>query len=65
MTRTPLLPRNPERVCWGCTKYAAADDLACGNGTIRTLHPVELFGADWREWSEARRTRATLSIEDE
>jgi hypothetical protein len=43
----PLHPANPERVCWGCDKYCAADDLACGNGTIRTPHPVELFGKDW------------------
>ena len=24
--------------------------LRCGNGTIRTQHPVELFGEDWLEW---------------
>ena len=57
MNRAPLLPGYPERVCWGCTKYCAADDLGCGNGTIRTMHPVELFGEDWLEWSEARRHR--------
>jgi DUF3079 family protein len=57
MSRAALLPKNPERICWGCPKCCAADDLACGNGTIRTLHPVELFGADWLEWSEARRHR--------
>lgn len=22
-------------------------DMRCGNGTIRTPHPVELFGEDW------------------
>lgn len=55
MTRVPLLPKNPDRVCWGCEKYCPADSLACGNGTIRTLHPVELFGEDWLEWSERRR----------
>jgi len=42
----PLLPPHPERVCWGCDKYCPADDLACGNGTVRTPHPVELFGRD-------------------
>jgi hypothetical protein len=47
----PLLPPHPERVCWGCDKYCPAEDLACGNGTIRTAHPCELFGADWLEWS--------------
>jgi hypothetical protein len=46
----PLAPRHPERICWGCDKYCPADDLACGNGTIRTPHPAELFGDDWLEW---------------
>jgi hypothetical protein len=44
-----LNPRHPERICWGCDKYCSADDLRCGNGTIRTQHPVELFGEDWHE----------------
>lgn len=44
------LPPHPERICWGCEQYCPAHDLACGNGTIRTLHPVELFGDDWLEW---------------
>ena len=51
MAKIPLHPKNPERVCWGCNKYCAADALDCGNGTIRTQHPVELFGEDWLEWS--------------
>jgi hypothetical protein len=51
--RPPVNPRNPERICWGCDKYCPASDLACGNGTIRTPHPVELFGEDWLEWSES------------
>ena len=50
-----LRPAHPERVCWGCDKYCPADDLACGNGTIRTAHPCELFGDDWLEWSLSRR----------
>jgi hypothetical protein len=54
--KAPLHPTKPERVCWGCDKYCPAEDLACGNGTIRTPHPQELFGDDWLEWSE----RATL-----
>jgi hypothetical protein len=45
-----LLPKHPERICWGCDKYCPADDLRCGNGTIRTQHPAELFGNDWFEW---------------
>ena len=57
----PLLPKNPERVCWGCPEYCPADALACGNGTIRTLHPVELFGTDWLEW-EARRARCAPEL---
>jgi hypothetical protein len=47
--RAALQPTHLERVCWGCNKYCPADDLACGNGTIRTTHPVEL-GDDWLEW---------------
>jgi hypothetical protein len=49
MTNVPLSPRHPERTCWGCDKLCPAHDLACGNGTIRTLHPVELFGEEWPE----------------
>ena len=48
--KIPPNPKNPERICWGCNKYCSADDLRCGNGTIRAQHPVELFGADWMEW---------------
>ncbi|MCC6171351.1 MAG: DUF3079 domain-containing protein [Gammaproteobacteria bacterium] len=46
----PLRPRHPERICWGCDKYCPADDLACGNGSDRTQHPIELLGEDWAEW---------------
>lgn len=45
--RLALHPKHPERICWGCDKYCTADDLRCGNGTIRTPHLVELFGEDW------------------
>lgn len=48
--RFPTHPANPERLCWGCDKYCSADDMLCGNGSDRTQHPVELFGADWRDW---------------
>jgi len=34
-------------------RYCAADDLRCGNGTIRTMQP---FGDDWLEWSMAKKT---------
>lgn len=43
----PEHPANPERVCWGCDKYCAADAMMCGNGSERTQHPAELFGEDW------------------
>ncbi len=42
-----LHPKHPERICWGCDRYCPASDLVCGNGTIRTPHPAELFGDDW------------------
>ena len=46
----PIKPAHPERICWGCDKYCPADDLMCGNGTVATPHPSELFGDDWMEW---------------
>jgi hypothetical protein len=52
--KIPLHPANPDRICWGCDKYCPADDLACGNGTIRTAHPAELLGDDWLDWIEWR-----------
>jgi Protein of unknown function (DUF3079) len=48
--RFPVHPKHPERTCWGCDKYCAAHALACGNGSERTQHPVELFGEDWLAW---------------
>jgi hypothetical protein len=47
MAKIPLYPKNPERVCWGCDKYCPAESLDCGNGTVRTQHPIEIFGEDW------------------
>ena len=52
--RFPILPARPERICWGCDKYCAADSMACGNGSDRTPHPAELFGDDWYEWTPPR-----------
>jgi hypothetical protein len=46
----PILPRHPERTCWGCDRYCPSTDMACGNGSVRTQHPVELFGTDWETW---------------
>lgn len=53
-SRPPAAPPHPERICWGCDRYCPAADLACGNGTIRTLHPAELFGPDWLDWIDER-----------
>ena len=45
--RFPLHPAHPERVCWGCERYCAADSMRCGNGSERSQHPCELLGDDW------------------
>ena len=45
----PILPAHPERTCWGCDRYCAADAMICGNGTERTQHPSELFGEGWEQ----------------
>jgi len=50
LPKIPVHPKCPERICWGCDKFCPADDLCCGNGTVRAPHPVELFGEDWWEW---------------
>ena len=47
MAGYPTHPAHPERVCWGCDEYCPAHDLTCGKDTVRTPHPLELFGADW------------------
>lgn len=57
MAKIPLYPRNPERVCWGCEKYCPAEELACGNGTIRAPHPIELLGPEWLECTLDARKR--------
>jgi len=46
----PIIPLHPERICWGCDTYCAADSMMCGNGSVRTPHPSELFGDDWALW---------------
>lgn len=43
----PVRPARPERTCWGCDRYCAADAMICGNGTERTQHPSELYGEGW------------------
>jgi DUF3079 family protein len=57
--KIPLHPVHPDSVCWGCDKYCPAEDLRCGNGTVRTMHPAELFGEDWLEWSDFGGTELT------
>lgn len=54
VAKLPLLPKNPERVCWGCSKYCSDESLDCGNGAVRTQHPIEIFGDDWLEFSRYR-----------
>lgn len=46
--RFPENPKHPERSCWGCDRYCPSTSLACGNGSSRAQHPVELFGPEWR-----------------
>ena len=48
----PIRPANPERLCWGCDRYCAADNMLCGNGSDRTQHPCELWGDDWKAWGQ-------------
>ncbi|QXH46423.1 DUF3079 domain-containing protein [Pseudomonas xanthosomatis] len=52
----PANPSHPERICWGCDLYCAANALACGNGASRTMHPVELFGEDWDSFDNGLET---------
>lgn len=46
----PIHPAKPQQVCWGCDRYCASEAMACGNGSVRTPHPAELFGEDWMDW---------------
>jgi len=47
--RFPDAPAHPERNCWGCDMFCAAGDMRCGNGSVRTEHPVEQLGPGWRQ----------------
>jgi hypothetical protein len=51
----PVRPARPERNCWGCDRYCAADAMLCGNGSERAQHPIELFGDDWLADAEDER----------
>lgn len=63
--RFPIAPAHPERVCWGCDKFCAANDMRCGNGSDRTPHPVELFGEGWETWGgpHDNAPRASTAVE--
>ena len=34
-------------VVLGLRQVLPAEDMRCGKGTIRCLHPIEIFGDDW------------------
>jgi hypothetical protein len=56
----PANPPHPERNCWGCDRFCAADALVCGNGSERTQHPSEMFGEDWLDWDTAATTETQV-----
>jgi hypothetical protein len=60
----PIHPPHPERICWGCDKYCPADAMMCGNGSVVTPHPSELFGADWMTWGLETEIPETLKKTD-
>lgn len=45
----PIHPAQPQRLCWGCDLYCPSESMRCGNGSVRTPHPSELFGDDWEQ----------------
>ena len=47
MSKVALLPKYPDRICWGCPRYCSVSHLACRE--TRVPHPRELFGDDWFE----------------
>jgi hypothetical protein len=55
----PLHPARPERICWGCDQFCAAEAMACANE--RSPHPSELFGDDWLAWGELRLAPADVT----
>jgi hypothetical protein len=59
----PVVPKHPERICWGCDKYCSVDAMFCGNGSERTQHPMELFGEDWLEWGTENEADAQSETE--
>ena len=45
MAKIAILPKYPDRICWGCEKLCPINHLNCRE--TRVPHPVELFGDDW------------------
>jgi hypothetical protein len=62
--RIPTRPAHPERICWGCDRYCAANDLRCGNGKERTQHPLETFGPDWMEFLQSSEEDPALALRE-
>jgi hypothetical protein len=59
--RIPVRPAHPERICWGCDRYCAANDLRCGNGKERAQHPIETLGPDWMEFLQSAEEGSALA----
>jgi len=59
MKEALLHPKHPERICWGCQRYCAADNLACREE--RLPHPIESDGYDWLELKQANATERVYS----
>lgn len=53
----PAHPSHPERICWGCDQFCAANAMACANE--RSPHPAELFGDDWMSWGDEQLATAS------
>ena len=51
MAKIAILPKNPDRICWGCEKMCPVNHLNCRE--TRVPHPIELFGEDWYEAASA------------
>jgi hypothetical protein len=59
MKEALIHPKHPERICWGCERYCAADNLACREE--RLAHPIESHGYDWLESEQANATERVYS----
>jgi len=59
MKEALIHPKHTERICWGCERYCAADNLACREE--RLAHPIECDGYDWPRVGAAKRTERVYS----